>query len=393
MNFTSPIKNFLRHFDNHSSNDVKANRLNNIKELTQPQRKLLLEIFQKQGKGESTEGLLGHSEFTGLVGNLNTKNMKHDGSNIFGRVIKFFQNLFGRISSAQLILARKLSKQQQVESKAKQIIEDFRSQKFIPKTQGFCFIPIPDNYAGDGHDTNRQDVPPPLRFFQVMTSSYKPLGYYEGRVPSKNTLKWLITKNGEITGNCRLSESLRGEDSGELRCYRKDAYFYNEDYLKKLLELNVNVFDAQEDVEYKNNIFDGNKVKEGGVAYYVSNHNIDMKGPMLALIHAAFGDSFLEPCSDQIVIPDEPGLRDVIQLRIKFKEHSWVNIQALLRAYDDVHLVSKLLEKLPPENTYYVQDDRIKIRDASCKEYPVLRDNKGKLFTFKDGHLQPYIVD
>ncbi|MBA3602900.1 MAG: hypothetical protein H0W50_04505 [Parachlamydiaceae bacterium] len=391
MHFTPLVKNILLRFDKYFLYDVTANRMNNIKELTQPQRKLLLEIFQKLGNGESAEVLLKHTEFNGLLHNLNSKNMKHDVSNIFGRVIKFFQNLFGRISSAQLILARKTSKQQQVESNAKQIIKDFRSQKFIPET--LDFIPIPDNYTMDGHDTIRQNVPPPLRFFQVMTSSYKPLGYYEGRVPSKNTLKWLITKNGEIAGNCRLSESLRSEGSGELRCYRKDAYFYNEDYLKKLLELNVKAFDLQQDAEYKNNIFIGDKVKEGGVAYYVSNHNIEMKGPMLALIHAAFGDSFLEPCYDQIVIPDEPGLRDVIQLRLKFKQHSWVNIQTLLRAYDDVHVVSKLLEKLPPENTYFVQDERLKIRDASCKEYPVLRDEKGKLFTLKDGQLQPYIVD
>ncbi len=224
-----------------------------------------------------------------------------------------------------------------------------------------------------------------------MTSSYKPLGYYEGRLPSENTLKWVIAQNSKIKGNCRLSDTLLDKQNDD-NCYGKAKYFYNDNYLRKLLQLNIKAFNFHYDLEYKNKIFENGIVREGGVAYYIANHNMEFQGPMLALIHAAFGDPILETCYKDIIIPDEPGLRDVIQLKVEFDQHSWLNIQALLYAYSDVNIVRSLLEKLPPKNIYFVQDNRLKISDDTYEEYIVLWSNN-KLFTFKDGHVQPYIED
>lgn len=253
-------------------------------------------------------------------------------------------------------------------------------------------------YMHSSTNCDTRKIPRPCRFFDILTSCYKPLGYWgngnafthRGWVfPSETTLKWVFDENDKIAGNCRLKQT-----DDEIQRNRRSKYFYNECYLKKLLELNFHVFNHYEkrrssyDCDYaiqnlfRENIFDeSGHVKKEGIEFFIRNH-WDVKSthaPLLALVHAAFGDEKIcnftrtfdgKKYFQLINIPDEPGLRDVIALRKQFS-HEWKTIQALLRTYAEVDVVRGHLQKLAPNNRYYIgKDNQIVPTDDSCVPIP-----------------------
>ncbi len=252
-------------------------------------------------------------------------------------------------------------------------------------------------YLHSSVERDTRTIPRPFRFFDILTSCYKPLGYWgQGNaftksgwtLPSEGTLQWVIDENDNIAGNCRLKQN-----ADEIRRNWRSKFFYNENYLKKLLELNFHVFfhcqsandcDYEMQTLFRENIFDeSGHVKNEGIDFFIRHHwdvNPTHK-PLLALVHAAFGDKSI--CDNSfdgennkflqlIKIPDEQGLRDVIALHEQFPDHEWRTIQALLRTYNDVDIVRGQLQTLAPENIYYVrEDDQIVPADDSCNIIPV----------------------
>ena len=251
--------------------------------------------------------------------------------------------------------------------------------------------------------SDTRKIPRPYRFFDILTSCYKPLGYWGQNnafgglawaLPSETTLQWVVAENDKIAGNCRLKLN-----ADEITLNRRSPYFYNENYLKKLLETNFHIFAQYKKKKithdyavyniFRLNIFDENgHVKEEGLEFFIRHHwdvtTSAAHAPLLALVHAAFGDQAL--CNPSFVdgkkifqlinIPDEPGLRDVIALHEQFPNHEWRTIQSLLRAYNDVAAVSGLLQKLPPGNLYYVgEDNQIVPTDDSCNFLPIYLRN------------------
>lgn len=242
-------------------------------------------------------------------------------------------------------------------AQADQLYQNYVSQPYNPHS-GFLFKPLPDGYAFLGHAGDARHIPPSHVFFDVICSPFKPLGYFEQGVVTRKSWEWLDKKNSEIPGNQHVNQ-----------------YFYNEDYLIKLLELNADAFDPPQKAYKKSEIFDeDNRVKTGGAARFVAGHRARVQGKLLALIHTAFGNQNLLAVKDQIKIPDAPGLRDVIRLQETFSAHSWRNIQVLLRAYQEVDLVAELLKRLPTDAEYYVENGQLKKVDGSCQVIPIIVD-------------------
>ncbi len=255
-------------------------------------------------------------------------------------------------------------------------------------------IPMPDGPFGqflhELHNKDTSKVPRPFRFFDILTSPYKPLGYwgtsrglnpYTSFLPSEATLKWVIDENSKISGNRRLKR-----DPDEMEKGYRTKFFYNENYLKKLLELNFHIFDGH-DFFQKAIFHENGLVKEDGINFFIRHHwdfKEETHGPsMLAVVHAAFGDAVIcgeallgystEPYHTFIKIPDEPGLRDVIALHQQFPLHQWRAIQALLRTFNDVKTVEERLRNLAPGPQYYVtENNEIVAEDISCFSAPIL---------------------